>query len=326
MPVRVKIAQTAEETDQLFCARHEIFVEEEGYFKPNQSGRIFDQFDALPSTVNIIAMVGQEVVGGLRITECSGVGTPSEHLFDFGPHIPTGSSKVVAASMLCIKKQYRKVRRLQFMLLSMGIFWVISRNVSHVIAAINPLLEHTMRGIGFKRIQPPFANKDLEIEVLPMLLNLKDVSARLSEMARFQGFHDKLKTFEREFFRAGEKIIQSGDKGNCAYVIIDGRVTVSKKGRRMGDQAEIIIAQLGAGEIFGELSLLTRKPRSTDVIAETDTDLMVIDGKTFQNRLLENPDLQYKLLELLGNRLRGFYLSELKEELVRQRPALKGVA
>jgi len=315
MSVRIKIAQTAEEMDQLFNARHEIFVEEEGYFKPNPSGRIFDRFDAFSSTVNIIAMVDQEVVGGLRITEFSKVGTPSEHLFDFIYHIPADSSKVAAASMLCIKKRYRKVPRLVFMLLSMGIYWVISRNVSHVIAAINPLVEHMIKRIGFKRIQPPFPNKDLGIEVLPMLLNLKDVSPEFYEMARFQGFHGKLRTFEREFFRAGEKIIQCGDKGDCAYVIIDGSVTVSMKGRRIGDRGERIITQLVEGDIFGELSLLTQKPRSADVIAETNVDLMVIDQKIFKEQLLGNPDLQFKLLELLGHRLRGFCISQQEEEL-----------
>ncbi len=299
MSVRVKIAQTAEEIHQLFHARHEIFVEEEGYFKPNPSGRIFDRFDAFPLTVNIIAMFDQEVVGGLRITEFSKVGTPSEHLFDFRPHIPADSSKVAAASMFCIKKRYRKVPRLIFMLLSMGVCWVISRNVSHVIAAINPLVENMMKGMGFKRIHPSFINKELGIEVLPMLLDLKEISPKFYEMARFQGFHGKLRTFEREFFKAGEKIIQCGDMGDCAYVIVDGRVTVSMKGRRKGDRGETIITHLGEGEIFGELSLLTQKPRSTDVIAETHVDVMVINQKIFKEQLLGNPDLQFELEYLI---------------------------
>ncbi len=320
MSVRIKIAQTAEKTDQLFCARHKIFAEEEGYFKPNSEGRIFDQFDAFPSTVNIIAMVDQDVVGGVRITECTDAGTPSEHLFDFGPHIPSDATKVAAASMLCIRQQYRRVPRLTFMLLSMGIYWMISRDVSHVMAAINPVVEPLMKGIGFSRIQPAFSDEDLGVEVLPMLLDMGDVAPKFHEMARFQGFQNQLRTFEREFFRAGETISRCGDRGDCAYMIVDGQVAVSMKGRRSGDR-DAITTHLGEGDIFGELSLLTRKPRSRDVIAETNVDLMVIDKKIFKEHLLGNPDLQTKLLEVLGHRLRGFYLSEQKAETVGQSDA-----
>ena len=310
MSVRIKIARTAEEMDKVFRARHEVFVEEEGYFQPTASGRIFDAFDAFPSTVNIIATMGQDVVGGLRITELSKAGTPPEHLFDFSPYIPPDASKVAAASMLCVKKRYRMVRSLTFMLLSMGIYWLISKKVSHVIAAMNPLVETMMKGIGFKRIQPPFTKEELGIQVVPMLLDLNDLSPKFTQMAQFQGFYGTLRTFEREYFRAGEQIIQYGDEGDCAYVIIDGKVTVSMKGRRTDDRSKIIITELDEGEIFGELSLLTQESRSADVYATTNVDLMVIDKDIFQEQLLGNPVLQFKLLELLGHRLRGFYRSD----------------
>ena len=318
MSVRIKIARTAEEMDKVFIARHEVFVEEEGYFQPNKSGRIFDEYDAFPSTVNIIATVDQEVVGGLRITELSKAGTPPEHLFDFRPYIPSDAHKVAAASMLCVKRQYRMVRSLTFMLLSMGIYWLISKKVSHVIAAINPVVETIMKGIGFNQIHPPFIKEELGIQVLPMLLDLRDLSPKYTQMAQFQGFYGTLRTFEREFFRAGEKIIQSGDEGDCAYVIIDGRVTVSVKGRRSDDRSKIIINELDKGEIFGELSLLTQETRSADVYAATDVDLMVIDKDIFQEQLLGNPDLQFKLLELLGRRLRGLCMSDSEQAIDRQ--------
>ncbi|MCP4397618.1 MAG: cyclic nucleotide-binding domain-containing protein [bacterium] len=64
-----------------------------------------------------------------------------------------------------------------------------------------------------------------------------------------------------------------------------------------------IISELGAGELFGELALLTNKPRPTDVFASTDVDLMVIEREVFQAQLIGNPNLQLKLLELLGQRL-----------------------
>jgi N-acyl-L-homoserine lactone synthetase len=304
MSVRIKIARTPEEMENLFRARHTIFVEEEKYFEPRPGGQIYDQFDTFPSTVNLIAQVGQEIVGGLRITEHSDAGTPSEHLFDFSHHMPKNAANIVSASMLCMKAKYRKVKRLTFMLLCMGVYWAISRKVSHVIAAINPLIEPMLKSVGFKRVQAPFFNEELGINILPAILNLKDVHPRFYEMSQFQGFHGTLRTFEREYYRKGEQIIKCGDEGHCAYVIIDGRVSVSIKGRRANDDSNIIISELDEGEIVGELSLLTNEPRAADVFAVTDVDLMVIDRDVFQEQLLGNPDLQSRLLEILGHRLR----------------------
>ena len=304
MSVRIKIAETPEEMENLFRARHTIFVEEEKYFEPRPEGQIYDQFDAFPSTVNLIAQVGQEVVGGLRITEHSAAGTPSEHLFDFSHHIPKNASVVASASMLCMKAKYRKIRRLTFMLLCMGVYWVIHRKVSHVIAAINPLIEPMLKNVGFKRVQAPFFNEEIGINILPTILNLKNVHPRFYEMSQFQGFHGTLRTFEREYFRKGEQILKYGDEGRCAYVIIDGRVSVSIKGRRADDDSKVIISELGEGEIVGELSLLTNEPRAADVFAASDVDLMVIEKDVFKEQLLGNPDLQTRLLEILGHRLR----------------------
>jgi N-acyl-L-homoserine lactone synthetase len=303
MPIRVKIAQTPGELHKLFQTRHRVFVEEEAYFQERSKRLIFDQFDAFPATVNFVAMVNEQVVGGFRLTERSAVGMPTDDFFDFSPYLPREAIKTASASMLCIQREFRNMYRLLFVLISMGVYWALSRELTHIVAAINPLITKAIRSVGFKPVHTVFHDPTHGIDVLPMLLDLTRARSHFLEMARFQGFHGSLKTFDRELYRAGETIIQCGTEADAAYVVVDGKVTLSRPGRRANDAPIKVFSELEAGEIFGELALLTNKPQSADAIALTDVDLMVIEREVFRAQLLGNPDLQMKLLELLGQRL-----------------------
>jgi CRP-like cAMP-binding protein len=165
-----------------------------------------------------------------------------------------------------------------------------------------------LRAIGFKPVSPSFHDDRHGVDVLPMVVDLYKVEEQFKEMAKFQGFYGSLRTFEREFYRKGEQILRCGEKGESAYVVVDGRVSVSRLGRRANDPPiKRVISEFGPGELFGEISLLTNNPRSADVFAATDVDLMVIERPVFYEQLLRNPDLQRKLLELLGQRLANTY-------------------
>jgi N-acyl-L-homoserine lactone synthetase len=303
MPIRIKVAKSPSELDGLFKTRHAVFVDEESYLKARPNKMIFDKYDTFPTTSNVVAMVNNKCVGGLRVTEWSEGGLPSDEFFDFGPYLPGKEMKIASASMLCLQRKYRNIPRLCFMMLSMGVFWAISREITHVVAAINPVIEPLVRSIGFKPIGPVFHDKNQGVDVLPTLLELKRIDSNFLNMIRFQGFHGSLKTFDRELYRAGEKIIEESSGGDSAYVIIDGRVRVCRPGRRVDDPPAYIFSELGPCEMFGELTLLTGKPRTADVIAMTDVDLMVIEKDIFWEQLKSNQDLQLKLLEMLGNRL-----------------------
>ena len=61
-----------------------------------------------------------------------------------------------------------------------------------------------------------------------MVLDLNQVEDHFKEMAKFQGFYGSLRTFEREFYREGEQILRCGEEGESAYVVVDGRVSISR--------------------------------------------------------------------------------------------------
>ena len=60
---------------------------------------------------------------------------------------------------------------------------------------------------------------------------------------------------------------------------------------------------MGPGEVFGELALITSNPRSANVVALTDVDLMVLEREAFHQQVAENPQVALNLLAVLGKRL-----------------------
>ncbi len=87
-----------------------------------------------------------------------------------------------------------------------------------------------------------------------------------------------------EFFtvKSGAPIIRERDQGDLMFVIHSGRVEVQKE-----DEAGALrpVAQLGRGEVFGEIALLQQVPRTSSVAALEDTELFALKRADF-NRLL----------------------------------------
>ncbi|MGB8853680.1 MAG: mechanosensitive ion channel family protein [Pirellulales bacterium] len=100
-------------------------------------------------------------------------------------------------------------------------------------------------------------------------------------------------------FAAGEPIIRQGDPGTSMFVIENGRVAVS-----VADDsgATSHLAELGPGDFFGEMSLLTGEPRSATVTALVETRLLTIDKDTFRPCLEVEPRLAEALEQFLVGR------------------------
>jgi CRP-like cAMP-binding protein len=99
---------------------------------------------------------------------------------------------------------------------------------------------------------------------------------------------------------AGDVIIRENDLGETAYVISQGRVEVSKE----RDGQNVHLAYLGAGETFGEMSMIDEKPRSATVTAVTETLVNEIRRDDFFNSFQTDPKVALQLLKVLFERLR----------------------
>ena len=95
-------------------------------------------------------------------------------------------------------------------------------------------------------------------------------------------------------FPAGDVVIQQGDKGDCYFILTEGRVQVVSQDA--DGINEIELSQLGVGRGFGEEALLSGNPRNATVRALTDISVMKIDAQDFE-RLLRAPVLAQVALE-----------------------------
>jgi CRP/FNR family transcriptional regulator, cyclic AMP receptor protein len=97
---------------------------------------------------------------------------------------------------------------------------------------------------------------------------------------------------------AGQLIIDQGQTGKEAFVLLSGSATVRRNGKK--------ITTIGAGAMVGELSLLDHGPRTATVVLETDASLLVISQRHFLAVLDDVPALAHKLLATLAGRIRDF--------------------
>jgi CRP/FNR family cyclic AMP-dependent transcriptional regulator len=95
---------------------------------------------------------------------------------------------------------------------------------------------------------------------------------------------------------AGRVVVAEDTTGHEAFIILEGSARVERKGKK--------VAELGAGDHFGELALLDGGPRTATVIAETPLKVLVLGQREFSGVLDSVPGLAHKLLATLATRIR----------------------
>jgi len=103
---------------------------------------------------------------------------------------------------------------------------------------------------------------------------------------------------------AGAVVINEGEISETLFVLVDGKMIV--------ERGKLPVAQLGAGSHFGEMALLSQRPRSATVRAETKCRLLALDRPQFYHLLQQDSVLATKFLwrlaQTLSLRLDDFYL------------------
>jgi CRP-like cAMP-binding protein len=95
--------------------------------------------------------------------------------------------------------------------------------------------------------------------------------------------------------RIGEVVIREGDAADRFYIIDHGAFGVTQ---RQPDGRELRLRTMGPDEVFGEIGLLTGRPRSATVTAETDGRLLVLGAEDFADLVSSGPGLMNRLLDL----------------------------
>jgi cAMP-dependent protein kinase regulator len=89
-----------------------------------------------------------------------------------------------------------------------------------------------------------------------------------------------------EQFNEGDIVITEGEQGSSLYVIVSGEVKVFTRGPK-GESVNL--AKLGAGDFFGEVSVLTGKPRTATITASTQSELLRLDKDKLDEIVTDYP-------------------------------------
>ena len=173
--------------------------------------------------------------------------------------------------------------------------WIfVGRNSAWVKASELPELQMFFGGerqVARANRAAPAAGAPLDFRALRrirILATMKD-----DELERFAQF------LETERFAQWSVVVRQGDPGDTMYFILEGelRVRIDLAGK------ETILATLGPGEFFGDISLFDHGPRSADVVANSDSVVMKFSTSAFDKLSKEAPELATPFLRAIGRTL-----------------------
>ena len=95
----------------------------------------------------------------------------------------------------------------------------------------------------------------------------------------------------RRNFPRGRVIVTEGEPSQSLYILLSGRAKVQRSDT---EGKEVILAVIGPGECFGEMSLIDDSPRSASVITIDTSDFMAINKESFKSMMLSSPEMSLR--------------------------------
>lgn len=114
----------------------------------------------------------------------------------------------------------------------------------------------------------------------------------------------------------GTVLFHEGEPGAEMFVIHSGRVQISRAAR----EVEKILAVLGPGEFFGEMAIISNRPRTATAVVLEEARLLAIDGKTFEAMVRGNAEIAVRLIRKFAERLAAAD-SQIENLLLRDGPS-----
>src|SRR5438270_896249 len=196
--------------------------------------------------------------------------------------------------------------------LAVGLHWAFWRSLTEKVRDANEQLklffqEDAKKGQGRKRVEGTREMQQVTVKSEDKVDLFKERGLSAGEMKLLATFSTE------ERFREGSMIFREGEKGDKLYIVLDGRVRISKFIPGVGEEA---LAVLDRGDFFGEMALIDDKPRSADAKAhEGDATVLSIDRATLNEILSMDPHAALQFLNLLC-RLISRRLREINDKIV----------
>ncbi|MGH9812689.1 MAG: cyclic nucleotide-binding domain-containing protein, partial [Candidatus Acidiferrales bacterium] len=110
-----------------------------------------------------------------------------------------------------------------------------------------------------------------------------------------------VRRLKRRDFPPAYYVVREGQAGDSMYFITAGKCEVRKKDAATG--IEFLLTELGPGACFGEMALLTSKPRTASVVTLEPTTVGILERKDFEELMVQYPKMGVSLTRILAGRL-----------------------
>jgi len=196
--------------------------------------------------------------------------------------------------------------------LAVGLHWAFWRSLTEKVRDANEQLklffqEDAKKGQGRKRVEGTRETQQVTVKSEDKVDLFKERGLSAGEMKLLATFSSE------ERFREGSMVFREGERGEKLYIVLDGRVRISKFIPGVGEEA---LAVLDRGDFFGEMALIDDKARSADAKAhDGDATVLSIDRATLNEILSMDPHASLQFLNLLC-RMISRRLREINEKIV----------
>jgi CRP/FNR family transcriptional regulator, cyclic AMP receptor protein len=93
----------------------------------------------------------------------------------------------------------------------------------------------------------------------------------------------------------GKTLMREGDRGREFFVLVEGEADVRKGNRK--------VSTLGGGDFFGEIALVSQRPRTATVTTSSPVRALVVTEQSFRSLIDQAPEVQRKVLQALADRV-----------------------
>jgi CRP-like cAMP-binding protein len=196
--------------------------------------------------------------------------------------------------------------------MAVGLHWAFWRSLTEKVRDANEQLklffqEDAKKGQGRKRAEGKRETQQVTVASEEKVDLFRERGLSAAEMKLLATFSTE------ERFRDGSMIFREGDQGDKLYIVLGGRVRISKFIPGVGEEA---LTVLDRGDFFGEMALIDDKARSADAKAhESDATVLSIDRATLNEILSMDPHASLQFLNLLC-RMISRRLREINDKIV----------
>jgi small-conductance mechanosensitive channel/CRP-like cAMP-binding protein len=191
---------------------------------------------------------------------------------------------------------------------------VWTREVDHLLRFADGVNSRIWYQLQREGLSIPFPIRTVELHDMAAERAEREAAERARCLARIDGValfaalapehRERLAAAARRLhYDDGERLVEEGEPGDSLMVIDRGRVRISKRAVDPGSGSGVLLATLGEGEFFGEMSLLTGEPRSATVVGLGGCEVLVLDREAVAPLLAVDPAVAETLSRLLAARV-----------------------